>query len=94
MPDPPLLDKQTFMRFASDNNVVVLDVRDRAEYGLNHNRRAMNIPADELGIRARVEMAASDKLFVDCRVGSLRDCRDAARGLVLDGFTHVKVIVP
>lgn len=94
LPDPPLVDNRTFMRLASYDDVRVLDVRARAEYRLDHDPQAMNIPADELGIRAVVELAASDRLFVDCRVGSLPDCRNAARDLVLDGFYHVGVIVP
>ena len=92
LPDPRLVDHETFTRVAGGENVRLLDVRDRAEYRRYRDPQATNIPADELGIRAHVEMAASERLFVDCRVGVVGDCRHAARRLVLDGFTDVAVI--
>ena len=92
--DPPVVSNETFERLANDDNAVVLDVRDRAEYRIDHYPQAMNIPADELGIRGPVEIAAFRRVFVDCRVGHLGDCRQAARWMVLDGFRDVVVVVP
>lgn len=94
LPDPRLVDDETFTRATSEEKVRLLDVRDRAEYRLQHDPRATNIPADELDTRARVEIAGSERLFVDCRVGVPSDCRNAARSIAFQGFRDVVVIVP
>ena len=92
--DPPLLKAGSFDWEALGEDAVVLDVRDRGEYRTAHDAIAVNIPVDELGIRAGVEIDRAERVFVDCRFGSLDSCRHAARGLVLDGFARVTVIVP
>ena len=79
---------------ADDGDAVVLDVRDRAAYRIDHYAQAINMPADDLGIRGPVEISAFGRVFVDCRVGHLGDCRQAARWMVLDGFREVVVVVP
>lgn len=92
--DPPLLKAGSFDWEALEEHAVVLDVRDRGEYRTGHDAMSVNIPVDELGIRAGVEIDRAEKVFVDCRFGSLDSCRHAARGLVLDGFVQVTVVVP
>lgn len=93
--DPPVLSNETFENLTiDDENEVVLDVRERTEYGIHHDPRAVSIPNDELSIRAPVELGPVGRVYVDCRVGHSGDCRQAARWLVLDGFHDVVAVVP
>ena len=73
----------------------VIDVRERDVYNGDHRTGAVNIPADELGTRAAIELAAPLPVFVDCSVEILqRMCRKAAYDLVFRGFSQVVMIVP
>lgn len=92
--DPPVMSNEMFEHLVNDGNSVVLDIRDRNDYRSGHYPQAINIPADELGIRGPVEIEIHGRVFVDCRVGHLGDCREAARWMVLDGFRDVVVVVP
>lgn len=92
--DPPAVSNEMFEHLINDGAGVVLDIRDRADYHSGHYSQAINIPADELGIRGPVEIEVHRRVFVDCRVGHLGDCREAARWMVLDGFRDVVVVVP
>ncbi len=92
--DPPVMNNEMFEHVIDDSDKVILDIRNRADYRSGNNSQAINIPADELGIRGPVEIGADRMVFVDCRVGHLGHCREAARWMVLDGFRDVVVVVP
>ena len=93
--DPPRMTSKKFERLEKDDRAMVLDVRDRHEYRDDGDERVINIPFDELGIRAPIEIPATGTVFVDCRVGSAHDCRRAARTLTLDNTgREVTVVVP
>jgi rhodanese-related sulfurtransferase len=74
------------------NKILLLDVRDRAEYGRGHIRGAKNIPLDELEARAAQELPHSKSLVIYC------DCTDeelskAARLTLIDrGFTQLFIL--
>lgn len=92
--DPPVIGNEEMTRIARAANVQVLDVRDRAAYEAGHHDGAVNIPWDELAVRARVELSANEPLVVDCSVDSWRECRTAARSLHMAGFRQVSVLSP
>ena len=73
----------------------VVDVRDRKPHRRDGRAAAVNIPADELGTRALIELATTRPVFVDCSVEiPYRECRYAAYVLAYDGFSPVAMIVP
>src|SRR6185503_9125639 len=53
----------------------VLDVRDRTAYQKQHEAGSVNIPLDELEVRAPHELR--DKVLLDCSRTSINDCRAA-----------------
>lgn len=72
-------------------NIVVLDVREAAEYAFNHIPNAVSIPLGELEDRLN-ELNKEDEIYVVCRTGSRSDF--AAQKLADNGFTNVVNVVP
>ncbi|MCQ6274264.1 sulfurtransferase TusA family protein [Bacillus sp. V3B] len=71
--------------------IVVLDVREAAEYAFNHIPNSISIPLGELEGRFN-ELNQDDKIFVVCRTGSRSDL--AAQKLAENGFTNVINVLP
>jgi len=78
-------------RITANENIVVLDVREAAEYAFNHIPSAISIPLGELESRLN-ELSKDDKIYVVCRTGSRSDL--AAQKLTENGFLNVKNVVP
>lgn len=78
-------------KLEANENMVVLDVREAAEYAFNHIPNAISIPLGELDERLS-ELKKEDEIFVVCRTGNRSDL--AAQKLVKHGFTHVINVVP
>lgn len=72
----------------------LLDTRDRAGFKREHSPRAVNIPADELEVRAHIELNTSRPVFIDCRYDEQAQCRLVGARLVRQGFTTVTVLLP
>ncbi|MFD2655851.1 sulfurtransferase TusA family protein [Gracilibacillus thailandensis] len=72
-------------------DIVVLDVRESAEYAFNHIPNAISIPLGELEDRLN-ELNKKDEIYVVCRTGSRSDL--AAQKLAEKGFEHVVNVVP
>ncbi|OAS89066.1 MULTISPECIES: sulfurtransferase TusA family protein [Metabacillus] len=72
-------------------NIVVLDVRESAEYAFNHIPNAISIPLGELDERVS-ELDKDDEIYVVCRTGSRSDL--ASQKLAEKGFTKVNNVVP
>ncbi len=72
-------------------DIVVLDVRESAEYAFNHIPNAVSIPLGELEDRLE-ELNKKDEIYVVCRTGSRSDL--AAQKLAEEGFEHVVNVVP
>ncbi|HZH60352.1 MAG TPA: sulfurtransferase TusA family protein [Metabacillus sp.] len=72
-------------------NIVVLDVRETAEYAFNHIPNAISIPLGELDERSS-ELDKDDDIYVVCRTGSRSDL--ASQTLTEKGFTKVNNVVP
>ncbi|MBT2756798.1 sulfurtransferase TusA family protein [Mesobacillus foraminis] len=79
------------MKLEANENIVVLDVRETAEFAFNHIPNAISIPLGELENRLDV-LNKEDDIFVVCRTGSRSDL--AAQKLAEKGFTKVMNVVP
>ncbi|MDN3016226.1 sulfurtransferase TusA family protein [Paenibacillus sp. BSR1-1] len=75
----------------ANENIVVVDVREAAEYAFNHIPNAISIPLGELEDRLN-ELNKQDQIFVVCRTGNRSDL--AAKKLTENGFTIVINVVP
>lgn len=78
-------------KLAANENVVVLDVREAAEYAFSHIPNALSIPLGELEERLG-ELNKESQVFVVCRTGNRSDL--AAQKLAEQGFTNVINVVP
>lgn len=78
-------------KMASNEKMVILDVREEAEYAFNHIPNAISIPLGELEGRLS-ELNKEDAIFVVCRTGSRSDL--AAQKLAANGFTKVVNVLP
>jgi rhodanese-related sulfurtransferase/TusA-related sulfurtransferase len=74
-----------------NENIVVLDVRETAEYAFHHIPNAISIPLGELEQRVG-ELNNEDEIYVVCRTGNRSDL--AAQKLAEKGFTNVINVVP
>ncbi|MGD6842842.1 sulfurtransferase TusA family protein [Bacillus infantis] len=76
---------------AEDGDIIVLDVRESAEFAFHHIPGAVSIPLGELEERAG-ELDGGLPVYVVCRTGSRSDL--AARMLDDKGFKNVKNVIP
>ncbi|MBU9714197.1 sulfurtransferase TusA family protein [Evansella tamaricis] len=74
-----------------NNKLVIVDVREEAEYTFNHIPGTLSIPIGELTNRLH-ELNGEDNIFLVCRTGNRSDL--AAQLLVENGFKKVKNVVP
>ncbi|NYE07556.1 rhodanese-related sulfurtransferase/TusA-related sulfurtransferase [Bacillus niacini] len=75
----------------SNEMIVVIDVREAAEYAFNHIPNAVSIPLAELEDKLN-GLNKEDEIFVVCRTGNRSDL--AAQKLTEKGFTNVFNVVP
>jgi rhodanese-related sulfurtransferase/TusA-related sulfurtransferase len=75
----------------SNENMMIIDVRESAEFVFNHIPNAVSIPLGELESRLD-ELQKEKEIFVICRTGSRSDF--AAQKLAENGFTKVVNVVP
>ncbi|PLR83690.1 sulfurtransferase TusA family protein [Bacillus sp. V33-4] len=78
-------------KLQANENIVVLDVRESAEYAFNHIPNAISIPLGELEDRLD-ELNKEDEIYVVCRTGNRSDF--AAQKLAEKGFNKVINVVP
>jgi rhodanese-related sulfurtransferase/TusA-related sulfurtransferase len=78
-------------KLEANENIVVLDVRETAEYAFNHIPNAISIPLGELENRLD-GLRKEEEIFVVCRTGNRSDL--AAQKLAKKGFTKVINVVP
>jgi rhodanese-related sulfurtransferase/TusA-related sulfurtransferase len=74
-----------------NENIIVLDVREAAEYAFNHIPNAISIPLGELEERMG-DLGKENQIFVVCRTGNRSDL--AAQKLTEKGFTNIINVVP
>ncbi|MDR7000717.1 sulfurtransferase TusA family protein [Neobacillus niacini] len=78
-------------KLEDNEDIVVLDVREGAEYAFTHIPNAISIPLGELEERID-ELNKDNEIYVICRTGNRSDL--AAQKLTEKGFTNVTNIVP
>ncbi|WP_226037604.1 sulfurtransferase TusA family protein [Aquibacillus saliphilus] len=78
-------------KLVANENIVVLDVREAAEFAFDHIPNAISIPLGDLDERSS-ELNKEDEIFVVCRTGSRSDL--AAQKLTEKGFSKVINVVP
>jgi len=88
----PEIDEAELARAAEQ--IVVLDVRARKAFGRRHRPKAVNIPADELIVRAPIELRQPLSLVIDCVEATEAECRSADEALRRLGFVQVRLLVP
>lgn len=76
---------------SSGKEILVLDVREAAEFAFNHIPEAISIPLGELEDRID-ELNKEKEIYVVCRTGSRSDL--ASQKLTENGFVNVKNVVP
>ncbi|ANY71730.1 hypothetical protein BBD41_03540 [Paenibacillus ihbetae] len=72
-------------------SIVVVDVREAAEFAFCHIPNAVSIPLGELELRLS-ELDKEDRIYVICRTGARSDM--AAKRLADSGFSRVVNVVP
>ncbi|WP_017379392.1 sulfurtransferase TusA family protein [Paenisporosarcina sp. TG-14] len=78
-------------KLKNNDHIVVLDVREAAEYAFDHIPNSLSIPMGELESRLN-ELNKEDEIFVICRTGNRSDF--AAQKLAENGFTNIINVVP
>ncbi|MFE8700194.1 sulfurtransferase TusA family protein [Cytobacillus sp. FJAT-54145] len=78
-------------KLESNEKIVVLDVREEAEFAFNHIPNAISIPLGDLENNLN-KLNQEDQIFVVCRTGSRSDF--AAQILTEKGFKNVFNVVP
>ena len=79
-------------KLVDKEQLVLLDIRDRAAYSKNHREEARNIPLDELPVRAQNELPLNQTIVV---YGSDSSEMDLAYSILeTQGFAHVLFLVP
>lgn len=78
-------------KLKNNENMIILDVREAAEYAFNHIQNAISIPLGELDERLH-ELKKETEIYVICRTGSRSDL--AAQKLTENGFSNVSNVVP
>ncbi len=78
-------------KLQAGESVVVLDVRESAEYAFRHIPNALSIPLGDLDERLG-ELNQQDEIYVICRTGSRSDL--ACQKLAASGFERVFNVVP
>ena len=75
----------------ANEEILLVDVREEAEYSFNHIPGAVSIPLGELEDRVN-ELNKEAAVYVVCRTGSRSDL--ASQKLVENGFNNVTNVVP
>ncbi|MGJ9384607.1 sulfurtransferase TusA family protein [Salipaludibacillus sp. CF4.18] len=83
--------EQLQAKLGSKGDLLVLDVRESAEYAFNHIQGSTSIPLGELESRLD-ELNKESEVYVVCRTGNRSDL--AARKLTDAGFKNVINVVP
>jgi len=90
-PYPRIVRNEELMQKLGREKVVVLDVREPAEYAFGHIPGALSIPLGQLEARL-TELNCDDDIYVICRSGNRSDL--AAKFLVEKGYKNVWNVVP
>lgn len=90
----PEIDEAEFTRLIAAANTIVLDVRERDQFGGGAHPRARSMPADEVLTRARAELSAAATVVIDCSRTETFRCYVGADALRRRGFEQVSIYLP
>jgi rhodanese-related sulfurtransferase len=79
-------------KLTSANRPTILDVGDRASFKRGHLDGAINIPYDELSVRAGIELRGRGRIVIDCTQEQTRSCVFADHALKEAGFKDVAIL--
>jgi rhodanese-related sulfurtransferase/TusA-related sulfurtransferase len=88
---PHVISNEQLAEKIKDDSVVIVDVREPAEYAFGHIPGAVSIPLGELGDRVN-ELPKDKTIYVVCRTGTRSNL--AAQKLTEKGFANVWNVVP
>jgi rhodanese-related sulfurtransferase/TusA-related sulfurtransferase len=88
---PNVVSNEELFTKLNEAGVMILDVREQAEYAFGHIPGAISIPLGELEQRME-ELSKEHHIYVVCRTGSRSDL--AARKLAEQGFANVWNVMP
>ena len=73
---------------------IVLDIGARDAFKRGHWPGAVNIPVDELPVRAGIELAGAKAVAIDCTREEIWRCQAGASTLRQQGLTELMIVVP
>lgn len=88
------IDELTLRRLLEREAAVLLDVRGRQPFAASARPRGVNIPIEELTVRAGAELPRASTIVVDCSQEQTFRCRAATQFLRQRGFTNVAIYLP
>ena len=80
-------------KLAAGIRPVVLDIGERDAFRRDHMPGAVNIPVDELPVRAGIELAGGKAVAIDCTRDEMWRCQAARTMLEQQGFTETVILV-
>ena len=83
-----------FQRLGATPGQIMLDVRSREAFAVGHRAGAVNIPHDELVVRAPIELPLSSPIAIDCLQTRFSTCEIAGERLIKAGAVIVTLLVP
>jgi len=92
-PDDDVISASDLKGMIRDKNLVIVDVDNRDLFRVNHVFGAVNIPLDELEVRAVNELRPENKVVVYCHICEHDEESDMAHSILLkNGFNQVSVL--
>jgi len=85
------IDEAQLTRLRAREHPVVLNISERERFGAKHRAGSVNIPQQELSVRAPAELSPSATIVIDCVSEPLVACRAASRTLESAGFSRVVI---
>lgn len=88
------IDDDMLRRLLDDASTILLDIRDREPFAASARPRAVNIPFDEVPVRAGAELPRAAQIVIDCSQEDTSKCRFSASTLGERGFKKVAIYIP
>lgn len=89
----PTITVEMFKSRVAEHPHVVVDIGSREDFGRGHWSGAVNIPWDELRVRAGPELPRTRTIVIDCTQEDLTTCRFAGGYVSEQGFEDVLLLV-
>jgi TonB family protein len=88
----PTITSDEWLRLAKSGRAVLIDIRHREAFVKGHFAGAVNLPENELSVRAPAELPKDSPVVVDCPPSAAELCPYALRILQRSGFQNVSVL--